>query len=145
MKIINKRNFISIVCTIFTVLVIFKIVIEAVFLHTFGSIQENILVMLMLSALATFVLSQYYRLQNLPLVLVIVLQYLLLISFVLIFTWITGFFEELSPHAYIDMFHSFTIPYIVCTIIYYLRLFKEIKKANQKLETLKEGKKNEER
>ena len=126
MKIINKKNFIPIVCTIFTVLVIFKIVFEAVFQHTFESVQQNILFMLMMSIIGTFVISQHYRLQKLPLVLVIIIQYLFLITFVMLFTWFTSFFEELAFYAYRDMFLSFTIPYIIFAVLYYVNLFIEI-------------------
>ncbi len=143
MKIINKKNFIPIVCTIFTVLVILKIVLEAIFQHTFESVQQNILFMLMMSILATFVISQHYRLHKLPLVLVIIIQYIFLISFVMLFTWFTSFFEELAFYAYRDMFLSFTIPYIILAVLYYVNLFNEIKRANKNLEYLKEDKRNE--
>ena len=90
-----------------------------------------------LSLLATFVLSQYYRFQKYPLLVVILGQYILLIGIVMLITWIGGWFNELSEYAYRDMFLSFTIPYIIGVIIYYMAVFHEIKSANRTLKEIK--------
>ncbi len=137
MKLLNKSNFIPVVCVVYTILSMTKVIIEAIFQNKFGNYQENLLMMLFLSFLATFVLSQHYRFHNLPLTLVIILQYLLLVAIVVFLTWLTGFYSRLSPYAYRDMFLSFTISYIIGAIIYYYQVYQEVKKANQILENLK--------
>lgn len=141
MKIINKQNFWSIVCIVFTLLLFGKILLEFIVQGVFGNYQENILIMFGLSFLATFVLSQYYRFQKYPLLVVILGQYILLIGVVILITWIGGRFSELHKNAYRDMFLSFTIPYVIGVIIYYATVFHEIKTANEALKEIKEHQK----
>lgn len=91
MKIITKQNFFSTVCVIFTLLVSGKVVLEYFAQGIWGNYQGNLLVMLVLSALSVLVLSQYYRFSKYPLLAVIVVQYLVLIGGVMLFTWISGY------------------------------------------------------
>lgn len=141
MKIINKQNFWSVVCIVFTILLLGKILFELIVQGVFGNYQENILIMFGLSLLANFVLSQYYRFQKYPLLVVILGQYILLIAVVMFITWLGGRFNELHKNAYRDMFLSFTIPYVIGVIIYYAAVFHEIKSANQALNEIKEHRK----
>ncbi len=139
MKIIDKKTFIPIVCVVYTILSISKIVLEAIVQNKFGNYQSNMLMMFFLSFIATLVLSQHYRLQQIPMAIAIILQYLVLIGVVLLITWISGFYSNLHSNAYRDMFLSFTIPYAIGAAIYYLNVFWEVKKANQILKNLKKG------
>ncbi|MBD5493562.1 MAG: hypothetical protein HDR12_04045 [Lachnospiraceae bacterium] len=141
MKIIKRQNFWSVVCIVFTLLLFGKILLEFIVQGVFGNYQENILIMFGLSLLATFVLSQYYRFQKYPLLVVILGQYILLIGVVMLITWIGGRFYELHRDAYRDMFLSFTIPYTIGVIIYYAAVFHEIKAANRALKEIKEHQK----
>lgn len=141
MKIINRQNFWGVVCTVFTLLLFGKIIMELMIQGVFGNYQENILIMFGLSLLATFVLSLYYRFQKYPLLVVILGQYILLIGIVMLITWISGWFIELHQNAYRDMFLSFSIPYAIGVIIYYAAVFHEIKSANQVLKEIKEYRK----
>lgn len=138
MKIINRQNFFPIVCVVFTILVMGKVILEAIVQKLFGGYQENILLMFLLSLLATFVLSQHYRFQRLPLLLVIALQYLALIVAVMLLLWLSSFFEPLHENGYRDMFCSFTVPYVVGAVIYYLSLLYEVRSANKALMEIKE-------
>ena len=137
MRQINRHNFFSIGCVIFTLLVVGKILLEAVAQGLFTDYQKNLLVMLALSFLATFVLSQYYRFQNFPLLSVILGQYVLLVGAVMLFTWISSFFEPLHEDGYRDMFLSFTIPYAIGAAVYYLSLFGELRHMNKELEEIR--------
>ena len=139
MKIINKKNFFPTVCTVYTLLVLTKILIEYLGRGLWENYQANLLIMFVLSTLAVFVLSQHYRFQKYPLVVVIVMQYLVLITGVMLFTWISGFFTSLHENAYRDMFLSFSIPYAVGVIIYYVILFHEVKSVNRILRQIKDG------
>lgn len=138
MRTIDRHNFWGVVCTVFTLLMLGKILLELIVQGVFGNYQINILLMFGLSLLATFVLSQYYRFQKYPLLVVILGQYILLIGIVMLITWISGRFNELHKNAYRDMFLSFTIPYAIGVIIYYAAVFHEIKSANQALKEMKE-------
>lgn len=137
MKIINKQNFFPVVCVVFTVLVLIKVLLEAIMQKVFGGYQENLLIMFLLSFLAVFILSQHYRLQNFPLLAVIFLQYLVLIGTVMLLTWVSSFFEPLHKNGYRDMFVSFTVPYMIGAAVYYVSLFYEIKRANRELKDIR--------
>lgn len=138
MRIINRQNFFPVVCVVFTLLMMGKVILEAVLQGLFGGYQENILIMFVLSLLATFVLSQHYRFQRLPLLLVIIIQYVVMISVVMLITWAGSFFESLHEDGYRDMFRSFTVPYVIGAVIYYISLFYEVRGANKTLMEIKE-------
>lgn len=139
MKIINKKNFFPTVCTVYALLVLTKVILEYIVQGLWENYQQNLLIMLVLSIMAVFVLSQYYRFQKYPLAVVIVVQYLVLIAGVMLFTWISGFFTPLHENAYRDMFLSFSIPYAVGVVIYYVALFHEVKSVNRILRRIKNG------
>lgn len=137
MKIIDKKTFVPTVCVVYTILSMSKIILEAIIQNEFGNYQSNLLMMIFVSFIATLVLSQHYRLQQIPLPLVIIGQYLVLIGIILLIIWISGLYTDLHPNAYRDMFLSFTIPYIIGAAIYYLNVFWEVKNANQMLKNIK--------
>lgn len=138
MKPIHKKNFFPSVCEIFTLLTLSKLVLEAVFQGEFGAYQTNIAVMFLLSLLATTVLSLHDRFREVPLPLVIVLQYLFLIGIVLAVVWVSSFREPLHEHAYRDMFFSFTIPYVIGAILYYVSFFMKVRNANKYLAEIRQ-------
>ena len=137
MKIINKHNFFSTVCVVYTILVLTKLTLEYIVQGQWGNYQGNLLIMFVLSMLGVFVVSQYYRFQRYPFLVVIVVQYLVLISGVMLFTWISGFFEPLHENGYRDMFLSFSIPYALWVFGYYMNFFREVSTANRALEQIK--------
>ena len=139
MRIVDRDNFFCSVCEVFTVLTLGKIIFEAVVQDVFGNYQENLLVMFFLSLAAVFVLSQYYRFQKYPLLVCIVVQYAVLIALVMLITWSAGQFHPLHEDAFRDIFWSFTVPYAIGVVIYYIMVFHEIKRANQNLKKIKEA------
>lgn len=130
MKLINRNNFISIVCISFTLIVCGKLLLEKSTGFIDRYYTENIFTCLGISVLATFVLSLHYYLQRFPFIPVVIGQYLVLIGFVFLCIWIMGHFTENAPSAYRDMFVSVTIPYIAGAIVYYISFFTQIKRAN---------------
>ena len=136
MKIINKSNFISIVCVSFTLIVCGKLFLEKSMGFVDKNYTENIFMCLGISVLATAILSLHYYLQRFPFIPVVIGQYLLLIGLIFTGIWIAGHFSENSPSAYRDMFVSVTVPYVVGAIVYYISYFYQIKKANQVFSTL---------
>ncbi len=139
MKLIDRHNFFGTVCEVYTILSLFKVIFEAIVQDVFGNYQENLLVMFLLSFAAVFVLSQYYRFLEYPLLLCIAVQYVVLIAFVMLITWIFGQFQPLHENACKDMFWSFTVPYGIGVVIYYISLFREVKRANESLKKIKES------
>lgn len=131
MKLINRSNFISIVCVSFTLIVCGKLLYEKSIGFVDGSYTENIFMCLGISVLATLILSLHYYLQRFPFVPVVIGQYLLLIGVIFAGIWISGHFTKNAPSAYRDMFISVTVPYVIGAIVYYISFFLQIKKANK--------------
>ena len=66
MKLINRKNFISIVCISFTVLVLVKLIWEKAIGLTDPRYTENIFISLGFSVLITVILAVHYYLQRFP-------------------------------------------------------------------------------
>lgn len=104
---------------------------------------ENLLVMFGITIAAVAVLSLHYYLQNIPLPVVIVLQYLLLLGMIFLFIWVESHFGQMSRNAYRDMFRSFTVPYVIAAAGYYIQFFVKIKTVNQMLMDLNRNREDE--
>lgn len=130
---IDRHNFWSIVAGVFSSLVIGKIILEIAMGQRDAYYIENILTIFVITVVATFILSLHKHLQNVPVMLVMILQYVILIGTVMGGIWIGTKFTDVSPSAYKDMFWSVTIPYVVLAGIYYISFFWEVKSANKML------------
>lgn len=130
---IDKHNFWSIVSGIFTCLTIGKIVWESIAGHRDEYYVENILSIFVITVVATFILSIHKYLQNVPVLLVMIIQYVVLIGSVMGAIWIESRFVDVNPNGYLDMFWSVTIPYVALAGIYYISFFWKVKKANMML------------
>lgn len=127
---INKQNFGAIVSSVFTCLLLGKIILESIMGRRDENYVENILTLFAITVAATFILSMHKYLQDLPITLVMLLQYGVLIGIVMGSIWLESRFADMHPNAYRDMFWSTTIPYIVFAGIYYISFFRQIKAAN---------------
>ena len=136
MKLINKRNFVSIVCIFFTLITCGKLLLEKAYGFTDKYYTDNIFTILALSVLITLILSLHFYLQKFPFLLVLIAQYALTVGIVFLAIFIHGQFSENAPTAYWDMFVSITIPFFVGALVYYICFFAQIKKANRILEKL---------
>lgn len=132
----NKlSDFFSGVCIFFTILLFSKFLLEYLMKpSTWDGTRTNIVFMFLFCVLSLFILEQHKRFEKLPMVLVLLLQYLIALSVVMILVWISGRYEELSKYAYRDVFLSFTIPYIFGAAWYYISLIYEAKRANEMLD-----------
>ncbi len=134
---ITKKNYFPIVCMVFTVAVLAKILAENVILGYSDSFYaENIILVFCYSALIVAVLGVSRYLTKFPLWLVIAVQYIIVVSAAMLETKVNGLFEELSESAYHDMFWSVTIPFAIAAVLYYVKYFRDIHRANQDLEKL---------
>lgn len=130
---IDKHNFWSIVSGVFTCLLIGKIILEGIMGYRDVNYAENILTMFIITAAATAILGMHKYLQNVPILLVMFLQYAGLIGIVMGAIWIISRITDVAPSGYWDMFWSVTIPYVVLAGVYYISFFREVKKANELL------------
>ncbi len=138
MKLITRKNFISIACISFTLIVLVKLIYEKVIGFTDVNYTENIFICLGISVAITLILALHYYLQRFPFIPVFIGQYAVCLALVLGFVRISAAFTDVAPTAYRDMFLSVTIPFIVCAIVYYIIFFRQIKKANEILLSLEE-------
>ena len=136
MKLINKRNFVSIVCIFFTLITCGKLLYERALNFTDRYYTDNIFTILGFSVLITLILSLHFYLQKYPFWLVIIAQYALTVGIVFLAIFIHGRFSTNAPTAYWDMFVSITIPFLIGALVYYICFFVQIKRANKVLEKL---------
>lgn len=135
---INRKNYIPLVCILFTLLTIGKLIVEN-FIHMPDPYYTgNIISLFIFSAVIVAALGAGKYFSKLPLWLLIAGQYVVMVVVAMIITWITGQFSEQSSSAYHDMFWSFTIPFIVIAVLYYVKCFVDVRKTNQDLERLQE-------
>ncbi|MDE6744992.1 MAG: hypothetical protein K2J95_14045 [Lachnospiraceae bacterium] len=130
---IDRHNFWSIVSGVFTCLLIGKIILESIMGYRDINYAENILTMFIITAAATAILGMHKYLQNVPILLVMLLQYVGLIGSVMGAIWFLSRFTDVAPSGYRDMFWSVTVPYVVLAGVYYISFFREVKKANELL------------
>ncbi|MCR4648044.1 MAG: hypothetical protein K5776_03110 [Lachnospiraceae bacterium] len=136
MKLINKRNFISIVCIFFTLITCGKLLLERAYNFTDKYYTDNIFTILAFSVLITVILSLHFYLQKFPFWLVFIGQYALTVGIVFLAIFIHGRLSTNAPTAYWDMFKSITIPFFIGAVVYYICFFVQIKRANKVLEKL---------
>ncbi len=137
MKLINKRNILPIICIIYTVVSISLTIFEIINKGEMNPTQFNIFLFLILSILGVGVLSQQYRFERFSPLTMIIIQYVIAVAVVVISLWIASFFVEIHPDGYKDMTLSFSIPYLIGALIYYVCLRLEVRNQNRLLENIK--------
>lgn len=141
MKMIHKKNVIPIICITYTVVSMVLTGFEIVMKGKLNPTQLNMILFLLLSILGVAVLSQHYRLERFSPLTMIVIQYAIAIAAILLTLKIASYFVDIHPDGYKDMTLSFSVPYFIGTIIYYLCLRIELRKQNQILRSIREHKK----
>ena len=142
MRIINKKNVIPIICITYTVISIGYTIFEIIINRKMNPTQLNIFLFLVLSILGVAVLSQHYRFNRFSPLAMIVMQYMISEIIILASLKIASFFVDIHPDGYRDMTLSFSVPYLIGALIYYICLRLEVKKQNQLLRIINEQKGN---
>lgn len=137
MKLINKRNVIPIICITYTVVSVTSTIFEIIYKSEMNPTQLNMFLFLILSILGVGVLSQHYRFERFSPLTMIILQYVIAVAIIVISLWIASFFVDIHPDGYKDMTLSFSIPYIIGAVIYYICLRLEVKEQNRLLRNIK--------
>ena len=130
MKLINRKNFISIVCISFTLVVCGKLILEGLMGFTDKNYTMNIFAILGFSIIITAVLALHFYLQKFPLIPVLIGQYLGVVGLTVAFVKITDFIADTATNAMIEMIASVTIPFVISAIVYYIAFFRQVNKAN---------------
>lgn len=111
-----------------------------------SSSNVNAVMMLLWCATAVLVLALHPLFDNLPPVVMMLIQYVIAMGLVLLSVYIGSFFEEVARGGYRDIFVSFTIPYLVGGAVYYVSLYRAAKRQDRLLKeihVLQEEKKKE--
>ena len=136
MKLITRKNFLSIVCISFTFMVTGKLIFERLIGHTDRYYTENILLCLGFCIMIPAVLSVHYYLQRFPLLPVLIVQYLAVAAVTLGIVAAVNSATGTDTNAYLEMIISVTIPYVAGAVLYYAAFFRQVKKANAVLAEL---------
>lgn len=137
----SKMKYVDAICVSFTVLALLKIILEWIILDTIDNTGSNLLFMFIFTCLSMIILSSYKLFEKIPTLIVMAGQYVIAMGIVFGIVWISGLFSPLSEGAYLDIFISFTIPYVIGSILYYVQLHLEVKNENSMLERIKNAKK----
>lgn len=140
MKLIHRKNVISVICITYTVVSVVLTSYEILVNGKMNPTQLNMFLFLLFSILGVGVLSQHYRFEKFSPLTIILVQYFVAVAIILITLKIASFFVEIHPDGYRDMTVSFSIPYLIGTMIYYICLRLEVRKQNRLLANLKESK-----
>ena len=140
MKLVNRKNVISGICVTYTVISILLTIINILIEGEMNSTQLNIFTCLLLSILGVGVLSQHYRLERFSPLAMVIIQYLAAVAVILISLKAASYFTYVHPGGYRDMVISFSVPYFIGAVIYYISLMLEVRKQNRILEKIKQNK-----
>lgn len=141
MKPINKKNIVSVVCMTYTFVSITLAVFEGIVNRGINPTQLNMFSCLLLSILGVGVLSQHYRLERFSPLAMVIIQYVTAIAIILISLKAASYVTDIHPDGYRDMALSFSIPYFIGAVIYYMNLRLEVRKQNRILEKIKKDRK----
>jgi hypothetical protein len=144
MKIITKKNFLPIVCMVYTLLSLGKLIFESANDFFDQNYPRNFASIFIITFLAVLLLLLHNYLQHVPIVLLFFVQYVLLLGVVLGSIYIESLLGvDFHENAYRDMFLSFSIPYVILVLIYYGWYFYKLKKANAILQEFSENQKGD--
>ena len=138
MKLIKKKELFPTICISYTIISLSITLLEVIKHNEFSNDQFNLISMFVWTSIAVFVLSQHYRFEKFSALTMILVQYLIEMFLIITTIYISGFFVSINPNGYKDVFRSFTIPYVIGAGIYYISLYRFVKKANNSLKFIKE-------
>lgn len=131
------KEYLLSVCVVYTILALTKVLLEGISGKQDPYYVLNFGILFVVTCFAAFVLFMHRIFHRVPLLFVMIGQYVIVMGTVLLGILVTSKFMDISPHAYRDMFLQITIPYIVFAAIYYVSYFHDVEKANRHLSELK--------
>lgn len=141
MKIINKKNIVPVVCMTYTFISMMLTLLEVIAKRKVNPTQLNMFLCLLLSILGVLVLSQHYRLERFSPLAMVIIQYVAAVAIILISLKAASYVTDVHPDGYRDMILSFSIPYFIGAVVYYISLMLEVRKQNRILDKIKKDKK----
>lgn len=138
MKIV--KEYLLSVCVVYTILSLTKVLLEGISGQLDSCYVMNFSMLFVITCFATFVLFMHRIFYKVPLLFVIIGQYIVVIVGVMLGIFVLSKLMDVPPNAYQEMFLQITVPYIVFAGIYYVSYFCEIRNANRNLNELKKVK-----
>lgn len=139
MKLIDKNNFFTVFCRVFTVVALSGTTVDMITRHEVNYTQFNIWMIAGGSLIGVLVLAQFYRLDAKmmsPLKTVAIL-YAMALALVFLSMWVVSWWVPVDPGGYRDVFVTFSLPYLIGTGIYLLKLKKETKSQNEDIQLIR--------
>lgn len=132
MRILKGAEIPLTICVSYTILSVTNAVLNLVRGQEYGS-HINSVMMLLWTSIAVLVLSIHHLFDEWSPVAMILMQYLIAMGLVLLTVFAGSFFMEMHEDGYRDIFISFTVPYVIGGLLYYISLFASVKKENRLL------------
>lgn len=123
------------ICVSYTILSIANAVFSLLAGRMEGS-YGNSVVMLLWTSIAVFVLSIHHLFDEWSPAAMIAVQYMIAMGLVFLTVFIGSFFEEVSEGGYRDVFLSFTWPYVIGAMVYYISLFQTAKRQDKLIQEI---------
>ena len=109
-------NKLVIMCVFFTIATILDIIICAIFRLKTSTTFVHLIDRMVLCVITIPPLSLFKYFEKLSVWVILPIHYTVCCILSLLYTYIHGFYRELHPDAYLDMFRSVTIMYVVFVI-----------------------------
>lgn len=103
----------------------------------------NTISMLVFTTIAVLVLYTHQLFDGISPLMMIIIQYVIAMGLVMLYVFLVGLFNPVSEGGYWDIFVSFTIPYVIGAVVYYISVFHQARQQDALLQEIKEAKKIE--
>lgn len=135
MRIIRGKEILITICISYTIINIGGSIFEAIVSQNVSHCSNNIM-MFIWSSIAVFVLSIHHLFDKWSPLAMILIQYVIALGLVFLTLFIGGIFEPVAKGGYRDAFLSFSIPYAIGAIVYYIEVFKSVRRQNRLLQEI---------
>lgn len=97
----------------------------------------NTISMLVFTSIAVLILYTHQLFDGISPLLMIVVQYVIAIGLVMLYVFLVGLFNPVSEGGYRDIFISFTVPYVIGAIVYYISVFYQAHQQDALLQEIR--------
>ena len=138
MRLITRKNFLSVFCMVFTIMVLGENFLEVIHSRSVNPTQFNLFWTAVFSLVSIAVLSRSYLLDGLSPLRAGILLYLVTLTCVFGFVFLSGLRTPLHPHAFRDVFFSFSVPYLLFSFFFFFFLQRESERRDRDIRRLRE-------
>lgn len=136
MKSMKISELLITICVSYTIISIGAAILNMLSGHETNNL--NAIAMFLFTSIAVIVLSLHRMFDSLSPLLMIVIQYVVALVLVMLVVFLIGLFSPVAEGGYMDIFVSFTVPYILGAGIYYVNVYYTARQQNHLLDEIKE-------